>query len=250
MILNLYNMNKLINGFLFATLLCFGYSCTKHDNYPGPDSAFQGNVIDSVTGQNLLTETGGFQIEMLEYSWSATPDPYYIPSKPDGTFEDTRIFSGTYSVFPTQGAFWPLTDSVSMKIKGNATQNFTVVPYIEILNFTHRLSGDTLYMDFQINAPKKDGLPQIIDAWPFVNITSFVGSGATISNYTVSSGSTKNTIDINSNWDDSLATKTYELVVPGLLPGRTFYARAGVRVNDNYKQFNFSPIVEIDVPAK
>jgi len=228
------------------------YGCTKPDNYPGPDSAFSGNVIDSVTGQNLLTETGGFQIEMLEYSWSANPDPYYIPSKPDGSYEDTRIFSGHYGVFPTQGAFWPPADSILRDIKGNATQNFTVVPYLEVLNFTHVLSGDTLYMSFQISAPYKQGLPQIIDAWPFVNNTPFVGSGAMISNYTNSSegNPSKNTIDINSNWDDSLLTKTYTMMVPGLLPGRTFYARVGVRVNDSYKKFNFSPVIEVDVPSK
>jgi hypothetical protein len=43
-------------------LLFIGASCTKVDNYPGPDSAFQGNIIDSVTGKNMLTETGGVNI--------------------------------------------------------------------------------------------------------------------------------------------------------------------------------------------
>src|ERR1700743_1421068 len=115
-------MNKLlIKGIIGAWLLFLGSSCTKTDNLAGPDSAFQGNIIDSVTGKNLVTETGGVQIQLKQLSWSANPDPYYIPSKPDGTFEDTRIFSGTYGVFPTQGAFWPVTDSVNMKIKGNAT---------------------------------------------------------------------------------------------------------------------------------
>src|ERR1700743_1655297 len=97
----------------FVLMAC--YSCAKTDNYASPNATFQGNLIDSVTGQNLLTETGGAQLMLKQLSWSATPDPYYIPTKPDGSFEDTRIFSGNYSVIPTQGAFWP-TDSIVKQI--------------------------------------------------------------------------------------------------------------------------------------
>src|SRR5690242_4581360 len=107
-----------------AALVLLGTACTKTDNYPGPDSAFQGNIIDSVTGKNLLTETGGVQIELRQISWTANPSPYDIPSKPDGTFEDTRIFSGHYNIIPTKGAFWPIADSTLMDIKGNTTHDF------------------------------------------------------------------------------------------------------------------------------
>src|SRR5258708_29537226 len=125
-------MKKLINAVFCAAILISGFSCTKTDNIAGPDSAFQGTIIDSVTGKNLVTETGGVQIELKQLSWSANPDPYYIPSKPDGTFEDTRIFSGHYSVIPTQGAFWPV-DSILKDISGTTKQDFNIIPYLHIL---------------------------------------------------------------------------------------------------------------------
>src|SRR6201991_2828506 len=151
-------------------LLLLGFGCTKTDNLSGPDSAFQGNIIDSVTGKNLVTETGAVQIELRQLSWSDNPSPYDIPSKPDGTFEDTRIFSGHYSVIPTKGAFWP-TDSIVTDIKGTTKHDFTVVPYLEIVNVQHVQAGDSLVATFQLMAPRTTGLPQILDATLFVNNT-------------------------------------------------------------------------------
>lgn len=222
-------------------------SCTKKDNYSGPNAAFMGNLIDATNGkQNMLTETNGIQVKLEELSWSATPVPQYIPSKPDGTFEDTQLFSGHYRVTPTGGAFWPV-DPIELDIKGNTSHDFTLTPYLRIVNFTHSLSGDTLIMHFKLEAPKTDGLPQLLDIKPFVNTTEFVGSGATITQYT-DPEQIPNKIDLNSNWSDAIADSTFEMRVPGLKHGRTFYARAGVRVNDSYKQFNYSEVIKVDVP--
>ena len=240
-------MNKLfIKGIIGAAFLFLGSSCTKTDNLAGPDSAFQGNIIDSVTGKNLVTETGGVQIELKQLSWSANPDPYYIPSKPDGTFEDTRIFSGHYSVIPTQGAFWPV-DSILKDIKGATSQNFTVVPYLEITNVTHTQNADSLVMTFQLQAPRTNGLPQIIDATEFVNNTPFVGGGAFIQSFFNQSSAT---VSINSNWSSAIGATTYRTVVHNLQPGWTYYARVGVRLNDSYKKYDLSDIVQVAMPTK
>jgi hypothetical protein len=235
-------MNKLIYTVIGAVFLCF--SCTKTDNYPGPDSAFQGNIIDSVTGKNLVTETGGVQILLKQLSWSANPSPYYIPSKPDGTFEDTRIFSGHYSLIPTQGAFWPV-DSVVKDIKGTTSQNFTVVPYLEITGLTHVQDADSLVMTFRLQAPRTNGLPQIIDATEFVNNTPYVGSGAFIQSFFNQASAT---VKINSNWSDAIGTTTYRTVVHNLQPGWTYYARIGVRLNDSYKKYDLSDTVRVVMP--
>lgn len=238
-------MRKLIYLILGGMTLFIG-ACTKSDNYPGPDSAFEGNIIDSVTGKNLVTETGGVMIEMKQLSWSANPDPYYIPSKPDGSYEDTRIFSGHYSLIPTQGAFWPV-DSIVKDIKGTTSQNFTVVPYLEIVNLTHQQTADSLVMTFQLQAPRTGGLPQIIDATEFVNNTPYVGSGAFIQSFYTQSSAT---VTFNSSWNSTIAATTYRTVVHNLQPGWTYYARIGVRVNDSYKKYDLSDIVQIAMPTK
>ena len=240
-------MNKMIKGLMTASVLLAVHACSKVDNYPGPNAAYQGNIIDSVTGQSLLTETSGAEIELLQTSWVANPDPYYIPSKQDGSFQDTRIFSGTYSVIPTQGAFWPIADTLKTQINGIMNQNFTVVPYLEIINFEDSVNADSLVMTCNLMCPEPNGLPEVLEIWPFVNSTPFVGSASSIPNYTISDNTNPsyNLAAINSNWNATIAATTYRLVVHGLLPGRTYYARLGVRVNDSYKKYNFSPIVAV-----
>jgi hypothetical protein len=244
-------MNKIIKGIMTASVLLAGYACSKVDNYSAPNATFQGNIIDSVTGQNILTETGGAEIQLLQTSWVANPDPYNIPSKQDGSFQDTRIFSGSYSVIPTQGAFWP-TDTLKTQVNGTISHNFTVVPYLEILNFKDSLSADSLVMTCNLMAPRTDGLPEVLEIWPFVNSTPFVGSGSSISNYTISDNTNPsyNLAAINSNWNATIAATTYRVVVHGLLSGRTYYARLGVRVNDSYKKYDLSPIDSVTTPAK
>ena len=245
-------MNKMIIGIMTASVLLTGYACSKVDNYASPNAAFQGNIIDSVTGQNLLTETGGAEIELLQTSWVANPDPYYIPSKQDGSYQDSRIFSGTYSVIPTQGAFWPITDTLKTQVGGIINQNFTVVPYLEIINHQDAVNADSLVMTCNLMCPEPNGLPEVLEIWPFVNSTPFVGSGSSIPNYTISDNTNPsyNLAAINSNWDSTIAATTYRIVVHGLLPGQTYYARLGVRVNDSYKKYDFSPIATVTTAGK
>jgi hypothetical protein len=119
------------------------------------------------------------------------------------------------------------------------------VPYLEITNVTHTQDADSLVMTFQLQAPRTDGLPQIIDATEFVNNSKLVGGGAFISQFKDESSST---VTINSNWSSAIAATTYRTVVHNLQPGWTYYARIGARVNDSYKQYNLSDIVQVVIP--
>lgn len=235
-------MKKIFNGFLITMISVLVVSCTKPDNYPGPDSTFEGRIIDKTTGTNYITETGGAQIKLEQLSWSATPTPQYIPSKSDGTYEDSKLFSGHYRVTPTQGAFWPVTGE-ELDIKGTTTKDFQVTPYLKIANLTYSLSGTTLTMKFNLQVPITQGLPNILDIKPFVNTTAFVGNGGTISQYT-----DPNVITLNSAWNDTIAGTTYTINVTNLKTGRTFYARVGARVDDSFKQFNYSEVIKVVVP--
>ena len=240
-------MKQFINGIIGVALLSsLSYSCTKADNFPAPNATFEGNIIDSITGKNLVTETGGVQIELKQLSWSDNPDPYYIPSKPDGTYEDTRIYSGHYSVIPTQGAFWPV-DSIVTDINGTTQRDFKVIPYLEITNVTHVQNADSLTMTFQLQAPITTGLPQILDATLFVNNTPFVGSGAFIQDFYNQSSAT---VHINANWSTTIANTTYSVVVHQLQSGWIYHARVGVRLNDSYKKYDLSDAIEVDMSPK
>lgn len=233
-------MKKLISRILVGATILASSACTKIDNYPGPNASFQGNIISS-TGGNLLTSGGSTQIWMQQIGWTA---PQTIPSKFDGTFEDTRLFSGRYRVLPKGGAFWPIYDTVTVNLGNGTKHDFTVTPYLVIKNFKATLSGTTLTLTYDIDAPVVAGLPTIKDTQPYVNTTRLVGTGASIRDF-----SDVNAVTINKNFIDmTAADKSRTLTVPNLIPGRTFFVRVGVRLNDSFNSSNFSEIVQVDIP--
>ena len=244
-------MKKTASIFLGLSLLAT-MACTKTDNLAGPDSGFQGNLVDATAGgkSNVLTETGGMQIKLEELSWSATPTPQYIPSKPDGTFEDSQLFKGHYRVTPYGGAFWPV-DPIELDINGMTSHDFTVTPYAHITGLTWQLDTTTLTMNFKIDPPVKEGLPQIIDVRSYINVDKYVGAGATISQYTDGSLDGSEQIrcfeSINADWNETMAAKTFTLKIRNLKRGRTYYARVGVRFNDSFKSSNLAEIFQVDV---
>ncbi|MDG3581052.1 DUF3823 domain-containing protein [Galbibacter pacificus] len=235
---------KIKSWILLVISLCL-FACSEVDNYNGPDSSFEGRIIDETTGEIFVTETGGIQIQLEELSWSETPSPQHIPIKEDGTFEDSQLFSGHYLVMPINGPFWPLNQGIELDINGSTSHDFEVLPYLKIENLEYSLEGNTLVLNFNLKAPISEGLPNVLDIKPFVNITNYVGNGATISQY-----SDPNKIDINAAWDSEMASTTYELRVSDLKAGRKFYARVGARVDDSFKKYNYSQIVEVDVPSE
>ncbi|MDP9076824.1 MAG: DUF3823 domain-containing protein [Bacteroidota bacterium] len=233
-------MKKLINIILVGVAILATSACTKTDNYDGPNASFQGNII-STAGGNLPTSSGSTQIKLQQIGWTS---PQTIPSKFDGTFEDTKLFKGGYRVIPTGGAFWPIYDTITVNIAQGTKHDFTVTPYIVIKNFTATLTGTTLNLTYDIDAPIVAGLPTIKDTQPYVNTTKLVGAGASIRDF-----SDVNAVTINKDFIDmSASEKSRTLTVPNLIPGRTFFVRVGVRLSDSYNSSNFSDIIEIDVP--
>ena len=235
-------MKKLISRILMGAAILASSACTKIDNYPGPNASFQGNLI-STAGGNLPTSGGSTQIWMQQIGWTA---PQTIPSKFDGTFEDTQLFSGGYKVIPTGGAFWPVYDTITVNLTKGTKHDFTVTPYLVIKNFQAVLNGTTLTLTYDIDAPIVAGLPTIKDTQPYVNTTKLVGAGASIRDF-----SDVNAVAINKDFIDMTdAEKSMTLTVPNLIPGRTFFVRVGVRLADSYNSSNFSNIVEVDVPKQ
>jgi len=233
-------MKTLISRILVGIAILGSAACTKTDNYDGPNASFQGNIVSS-TGGNLPTSSGSTQIKLQQIGWTT---PQTIPSKFDGTFEDTKLFKGNYKVVPTGGAFWPIFDTLTVSISQGSKHDFVVTPYIVIKNFTHTLSGTTLTLKFDIDAPVAAGLPTIKDAQPYVNTTRLVGTGASIRDF-----SDVNAVTINKEFVDMTpANKSITLTVPNLIPGRTFFVRVGVRLSDSFNSSNFSDIVQVDIP--
>lgn len=119
--------------YLFSAVLAFPlvFSCGV-DNYDMPEETFRGAFIDKETKAPFQTATGGtgIRIRMMEYSWSDDPTPYDFYAKADGTFQNTKVFKGSYGVTP-EGAFVPLGEEI-IDIKGVVEKTYEVEPLLRV----------------------------------------------------------------------------------------------------------------------
>lgn len=247
------NMKKIIYSLLIGTAVVLGTSCMKIDNLDAPDAHFYGKVIDSTTGKNILASQGECRIRIYEKSYSENPAPQDIPLKQDGTFNNTKLFSGEYDVVP-EGAWWPAeTQRVSLDKK--ATQDFTVTPYLQVLNLKHELKGKYLHLSCQIKAPVKEGLPKVIEVRPYINNKQFCGSNACIGVYLQRGNQGEFREDyckrLMKDWneieqEDGLSP-VYNFKLE-MKAGYVYYVRVGAKVMDSFRNCNYSEIIKVEVP--
>jgi hypothetical protein len=53
----------------------------------------------------------------------------------DGVYNNSKLFSGTYDMIPYDGPFWPVDTLKGVVLKSETKQDFTVTPYLQVLNF-------------------------------------------------------------------------------------------------------------------
>lgn len=178
-------MKKNIITLALISVILMAVSCTK-DNYAVPEETFRGAFIDSGTGETLQTapgtsiNDGGIRIRMMEYSWSDNPTPYDFFAKQDGTFNNTRIFKGTYGVIP-EGPFVPL-DEIRLDIDGVVEHDFQVEPFLRIewADEPRMLDDGTVEVKVRITrgTDNPDYQAPLNDAWLYVNQISYVGNSS------------------------------------------------------------------------
>ena len=218
--------------------------CVKKDNYEGPNASLSGNVFEKASKELVQTCTGNFSIRLEQLSWADKPAPQDIPIKYDGTYRNAKLFSGHYRISIHGGAFWP-EEPIEQDLGQGSFLDFELTPYLLLKDFNAEMvDSTTLKLSFSLEAPKP-GIPMITEIQPYVNTTAIVGPGASIQDY-----SNKLVQKIGKEWVDFTAEdKKRELIIPGLVQGRTFYVRAGVRFSNDDNSSNLSPVLKIDVPA-
>lgn len=239
-------MKKLIYSLFVGTLALSMVSCMEIDNFDAPSSHFSGRIIDATTGQNIFADQGESHVRIWEKSFSINPAPQDIPLKQDGTFNNTKLFAGTYDVVP-EGAWWPC-DTTRVGIGKNAVQDFQVTPYLKLIDFKTSLEGTTLTMSCRLDAPIAENLPQITEIRPFLSLNQFCGGRNHIDHYF----NTTDRISILKTWDNIAKdadgkSMTYTISVK-VNPGYIYFVRMGARVKDNLEHYNYTEVVEIQVP--
>jgi len=245
-------MKKIINILLAASIIAALSSCMKIDNFDEPNARVYGRLIDKTTGQNMLVDNGDNHLRIWEMSYSTNPTPQDLAVKEDGTFNNNKLFAGTYDMVPLDGSYWPCDTTYNVKIgpKG-AEVNFEVTPYLHLVDFKAELDGLDLTLSCRLEAPVVEGLPQIVELRPFLSLNKHCGGANHIDYYFTDSYK----ISVRKTWEkvggksDGSNDTVFSMTVP-VKAGYTYWCRMGAQVNNTYKNYNYSEIVKIEVPAQ
>ena len=244
---------------LLCGAVAFGLaSCMQDDNFAAPAASIHGNIIDVTTGQPLLTDNGDVHVRIWEMSYSAAPTPQDLNVKIDGSYENTKLFAGTYNMLPYDGSWWPCDTTYDVPIgdNNNVAVDFQVMPYLKIKDFTCTLvestdtaAMDTIVMSGRLFAPKTQGMPQVVSVRPFLSINHFCG-GANHIDYYYSNDFLYNlrTAWANLGDMDTGEGKTVYTFKCPVKRGYHYWCRMGANVNDTFQKYNYSDIIDIDVP--
>jgi len=251
MIKNDINMKKIIIAFASALLMVGMSSCEK-DNYDAPDAAIQGQVYDQ-NGNPFQTAMGqgSMRIKIVEESFAhgdenVTVTPQYLNMMQDGSFRNTKLFAGTYSVIPEQGAFYEDLEAAKVNLSSNKviTVDFTVTPYLtlEWVKAPYIDADGYLKASFKFHRNAKDGfsMPAPNECCMWISRTQYCGTEGD-GNYTP--GLRKITAD-DEGKEIELSSK-----IP-IKYSMKYWVRIGANVSDTYKKYNFTDIVSIDVTVK
>lgn len=134
-------MNKTIK-ILSLALLSLGAVACEIDNYQAPDATLEGKFIDKVTGKNmeLAHGTGNMSIRIMETSYAhgdetVVVQPQSLNVQQDGTFKNTKLFAGTYEMWPFESCCYEGENAKQVvNLTSGKTTNlvFEVTPYFEV----------------------------------------------------------------------------------------------------------------------
>ncbi|MCD7978576.1 MAG: DUF3823 domain-containing protein [Tannerellaceae bacterium] len=231
---------KYIQFFFCVSLLVCIVACEKLDNYDEPAETLTGKVIDQVTGEPLITEQpNGYRIKLSEISWSENPEPEYFWGKADGTFNNTKLFAGTYEVSPVEGAFFDVSPQ-TVEIKGRVELEFKVIPYLSVATSGVELKGgNTLEVIYTISRSQTGD--KILDSRVFVSTNPNVGTNILITDLSPLN-------NLSETPDEVVLETTYTEAITGLEKGQTYYVRVGARTDNPNKRYNFTPVTAVTIP--
>lgn len=262
--------------FISLASLFFLASCSMFelDNYPAPAETLKGEVVDIATGEPVLTDQGseGIRVRLIETSWgdNVTPNPDFF-CRPDGTFQNTRVFKGRYNV-QVDGPFIPLLredergvpladETKDIDIEGVTEVRFEVQPFLKVewvdeprvvngkiqakVRVTRGVSEEEFREKIEPMGGYSNSFQNITDIQLFVSYSSSVGYRARDERWSseiLYTGSSFN----------SLVGEPITIESNGTIPsGRIVFIRAAARINydtptgSGTRRWNYSDAKEV-----
>ncbi|MDR1526466.1 MAG: DUF3823 domain-containing protein [Dysgonamonadaceae bacterium] len=236
-------------SYILLVLLSFN-ACMKYDNYDLPNETFRGKIVDKDTRETVQTEIGGngIRIRMLETSWGEDPQPYDFYCMQDGSFNNTKIFKGTYTIIP-EGAFVPVDSIKNVEISGVKELNVEVEPLLRIEWVDEPVINRNTAISARVRIVRGTGSTEyqqeLTDVYLFLNETPYVGYNDYDSRYSKH-------LTFSGNAGNAILGQEYLIETEGAFtPNRTYYVRAAARINciiAGVNRFNYSEIKKVVVP--
>ena len=226
---------KPIKYLLVIMVLAF-VACSK-DNYDGPTAGLAGRFIDAQTGQLVQQDIiRGTQIELIEHGYDPV-SPQFLVVKVDGTYENSLLFENTYTVTPKRGNFVAVAPQ-DLQIKGKTVLDFTVTPYIRILEPSIVKNGDKVVATFKIQQNVPNNVVKI-GLYAHENIQVGEPMRQAAKEQTLNAVTNPSTV------------YTLELDLPSvsatLKPGQDYYFRIGALIAVGEAKLNYAPSVKIGI---
>lgn len=272
-------MKKTIIYFIAAVLALAVTSCSlfEIDNYEAPGETIKGAVTDVATGEPVLTDQGGegIRVRLTELSFGDNvehnPDFY---CRPDGTFQNTKIFKGRYNV-RIDGPFIPLVretsdgvviadESVTTDIQGTTVVNFQVQPFLKVelvgipqvsngkitaqVKVTRAVSKDEFRSKIEPMGGYNENFVNVTDIQLFVSYSSSVGYRARDERWS-------SKIEYPGTAFEELLGQPVTISSNGTIPSnRKVFIRAASRINygtplgSGTRRWNYSAPLEVNIP--
>ncbi len=236
--------------YLILLLATLSFSSCEIDNYEGPEASIEGKILD-VNGNMLQTEQGGgnMKLKMEELSWAGSDStiaiiPSYLSMKQDGSFKNSKVFSGEYRITPIEGPFYPYDEEGKIvNINGPTTIDFEVTPYLNVEWVTEPFVTADNFIEAEVRFTRnnKEGMPapDLNDARLYISTTQYCGNN----NY--DSQLVAAPVTITNDQEGQTIHLTTSTAVK--YTGTSYYVRVGINCQDAYKNYNYTDIKTVVV---
>ena len=207
------------------------------DTYQEPDATLYGTIIDASTGEALPGDiVNGTTLKLIEHGYT-DPTPTYLVVKNDGSYRNTRLYEGTYTIQPDKRNFLPV-DAQEIRIAGQTRLDFYVTPYIRFRNVSITKEANTVLATFNLE-------PATLDA--VAEIALFASDQASV-------GSTVNSVSkIKTVGSGVLPTREFKIGIDVadnssyFKENKEYYFRLGARSSYSGALYNYAPTVKINI---
>ena len=214
-------------------------SCSL-DNFDGPDASIEGAFYDDETGELVQQEIiNGTKIRYEENGWD-NPEQQTMVVRNDGTYRNTKMFSGSYDFYFQECNFIPPVRLIGHEIKkGKNRLDFKVQPYIRIRGAVISKEGNKIVAKFHVQ-PTVKGY-QVESIGLFAHSDEAVG--AELSSVKILNGVNATINGMESyTLEIDLDTNRNKLEA-----GQSYWFRVGAKIKTAGARYNYAKAVKITV---